>query len=137
MKSDSLFSTHLADCRRLFLRGYTVEMTIGAYPVERKSRQRVVIDVDLFVPLSVSTPTTDALNEVVDYNLMRDTVAAIAARAPVHLLETFCDCAMQHLLGHPQVRAVRICAAKPDIYPDCAAVGVELFRIKEASHACI
>jgi dihydroneopterin aldolase len=32
---------------------------------------------------------------------------------------------------HPQVRAARVSTEKPDVYPDCDAVGVEVFRIKE------
>ena len=32
---------------------------------------------------------------------------------------------------HPQVRAVCVSTEKPDVYPDCDAVGVEVFRIKE------
>jgi dihydroneopterin aldolase len=28
------------------------------------------------------------------------------------------------------VRAARVSTAKPDVYPDCAAVGVESFQIK-------
>jgi 7,8-dihydroneopterin aldolase/epimerase/oxygenase len=34
--------------------------------------------------------------------------------------------------GHPRVRAARVSTEKPDVYPDCAAVGVEVFGIKEA-----
>jgi dihydroneopterin aldolase len=28
------------------------------------------------------------------------------------------------------VQAARVSTAKPDVYPDCAAVGVEVFRCK-------
>jgi dihydroneopterin aldolase len=35
------------------------------------------------------------------------------------------------MLKHPRVRAVRVSTAKPDVYPDCDAVGVEIFLIKE------
>jgi len=34
------------------------------------------------------------------------------------------------LLTHPKVRAVRVSTEKPDVYPDCDAVGVEVFRLK-------
>jgi 7,8-dihydroneopterin aldolase/epimerase/oxygenase len=35
------------------------------------------------------------------------------------------------LLAHPQVRGARVSTAKPDVYPDCAAVGCEVFGFKE------
>ena len=38
---------------------------------------------------------------------------------------------MKRMLAHPLVRAARVSTAKPDVYPDCAAVGVESFKIKK------
>jgi dihydroneopterin aldolase len=35
------------------------------------------------------------------------------------------------MLQHPKVRAARISTEKPDVYPDCDAVGVEVFAIKK------
>jgi dihydroneopterin aldolase len=35
------------------------------------------------------------------------------------------------MLTHPQVKAVRVSTMKPDVYPDCEGVGVEVFQIKE------
>jgi dihydroneopterin aldolase len=35
------------------------------------------------------------------------------------------------MLTHPQVKAVRVSTMKPDVYPDCEGVGVEVFQIKD------
>lgn len=128
---NSLAYSQLADCRRLFLRDYVIHLFIGVHAFEKKKPQRVVMNVELYVPFAVSTSASDALNEVLDYNLMRDTIASYAKGQHIHLLETLCDDAANRMLAHPGVRAVRIRAEKPDIYPDCAAVGVEVFRCKE------
>jgi dihydroneopterin aldolase len=48
------------------------------------------------------------------------------------LQETLCDDLMRELIAHPQVQAVRLSSCKPDVYPDCEAVGVEIFQIKAA-----
>ena len=48
----------LADCRRLYLRDYEVHINIGAFEHEKRGEQRVVINIDLFVPLALSTPST-------------------------------------------------------------------------------
>ena len=37
---------------------------------------------------------------------------------------------MRELIAHPQVQAVRLSSCKPDVYPDCEAVGVEIFQTK-------
>jgi dihydroneopterin aldolase len=120
----------LAECRRLFLRNYEVLMKIGAYESEKEGEQRVIFNIDLFVTLNASTPVADKLAEVVDYNLMRNTIGQRVARGHVHLQETLCDDIAQAMLDHPQVRAVRVSTEKPDAYPDCESVGVEVFRIK-------
>ena|SRR5690606_29547065 len=122
----------LKDCRRLFLRNYEVRMNIGVFDSEKKGEQRVLINVDLFIPLSVSTPREDQLREVVDYNFMRDTIAQRMKEGHIHLQETLCDDLATVMLAHPKVRAVRISSEKTDAYPDCESVGVEVFRIKGA-----
>jgi dihydroneopterin aldolase len=55
------------------------------------------------------------------------------AQGHVQLQETLCDDLVRTLLAHPSVRAVRVSTMKPDVYPDCEGVGVEVFQIKEAA----
>ena len=121
----------LSDCRRLFLRNYEVWINIGVHDFEKRGEQRVVINVDLYVPYADSTPTQDKLDEVVDYDFIRRTIAQRLARGHIHLQETLCDDVAALMLQHPSVRAVLVSTEKPDVYPDCEAVGVEVFRIKE------
>ena len=126
-----LFHPSLTDCRRLFLRDYEVQINIGVHEFEKKGEQRVLINVDLFIPLGESTPSHDSLDEVVDYDFMRSTIAKRMAQGHVHLQETLCDDVITAMLAHPKVRAARVSTEKPDVYPDCQSVGVEVFRIKE------
>jgi dihydroneopterin aldolase len=129
----TLFYPELSDCRRLFLRNYDVQINIGVHEFEKKGEQRVLINVDLFIPLALSTPQEDHLDEVVDYDFMRDTVARRMAQGHIHLQETLCDDLARALLAHPKVRAVRVSTEKPDAYPDCTSVGVEVFQVKRSS----
>ena len=66
---------------------------------------------------------------------MKQSVAQCVARGHIHLQETLCDSIAAHLLAHDAVRAVRVRTEKPDAYPDCDAVGVEVFRIKDEERA--
>ena len=45
----------LLSCRRVFLRDYEVWINIGVHDFEKKAEQRVIINVDLYVPLDIST----------------------------------------------------------------------------------
>lgn len=126
----ALLHPQLIACRRLFLRNYEVMINIGVHEFEKKGEQRVLINVDLYIPLALSTPSHDKLDEVVDYDFIRETISRRMAKGHVHLQETLCDDVANEMLKHDLVRAVRVSTMKPDVYPDCEGVGVEVFRIK-------
>ena len=122
----------LMDCRRLFLRDYAVDIHIGWHDFEKDGAQRVKFNVDLYVPLALSTPADDHLDEVVDYDFIRREILARVAQGHIHLQETLADDVLARMLAHPKVRAARVSTEKPDVYPDCDAVGCEVFGMKEA-----
>jgi dihydroneopterin aldolase len=128
-----LSHTSLMDCRRLFLRDYEVFINIGVHAFEKTGEQRVVINVDLYIPLALSTPKADELDEVVDYDFMRRSIAERISKGHIHLQETLCDDVLEMMLAHPKVRAAQVSTEKPDVYPDCDAVGCEVFGMKATS----
>jgi len=90
MTNDPL--TRLAlECRRIFLRDHVVPVRIGAHDFEKTQAQRVVFNVELFVPYATSTPQADKLAEVVDYDFVRAAIARRVAAGHVELQETLCD----------------------------------------------
>jgi 7,8-dihydroneopterin aldolase/epimerase/oxygenase len=125
----TLLHPDLADCRRLFLRDYDVPVRIGVHDFEKAAAQRVVFNVDLWVKLADTTPNTDALHEVVDYDFIRQVITARIEQGHIQLQETLCDELLARLLKHPLVKAARVSTEKPDVYPDCAAVGCEVFGL--------
>ena len=131
----SALLTHpeLTACRRLFLRNHELAVHFGVHDFEHGAPQRIRFNVDLYVPLAQSTPTADALDEVVDYDFIRHTIAQRVACGHIELQETLADDLLRAMLAHPKVRAARVSTEKPDVYPDCEAVGVEVFGIKEAT----
>ena len=128
-----LADPRLAHCRRLFLRGHEVPVHIGVHDFEIGKPQRLLIHVDLYVPLALSTPKADELDEVVDYDFIRRSIFDRVARGHIHLQETLCDDVLTLMLAHPKVRAAQVSTEKPDVYADCDAVGCEVFGIKEES----
>lgn len=121
----------LMDCRRLFLSTYEVFINIGVHAFEKTGEQRVLINVDLYIPLALSTPKADELDEVVDYDFIRRSIADRVSQGHIHLQETLCDEVLVLMLAHPKVRAARVSTEKPDVYPDCESVGCEVFGMKE------
>jgi dihydroneopterin aldolase len=116
--------------RRLFLRGLCVPVRIGIHAFEQAAPQRIVFDIELYVPLHNTTPAQDDIQEVVDYDFVREVVQARVAQGHINLQETLGDDILNALLAHPGVAAASVSTRKPDVYPDCEAVGVQTFRMK-------
>lgn len=126
-----LLDPRLAHCRRIFLREVVLDANIGIHAFEKTGAQRLVINVDLFVPYAVSTPKHDRIHEVVDYDFVRATVRRRIGQGHINLQETLVDDIARSLLAHPGVAAVRVASEKPDVYEDVEAVGVEVFHFKD------
>jgi dihydroneopterin aldolase len=126
----SLSHPQLSDCRRIYLRNFELHANIGIHEFEKNGAQRIVVNVDLFVPLVATTPRHDKIGEVLDYDFIHATIRERIAIGHINLQETLCDDIAHALLAHPMVRAVRVSTEKPDVYPECDAVGVEVFHFK-------
>jgi 7,8-dihydroneopterin aldolase/epimerase/oxygenase len=132
MSTALLLDPRLADCRRIFLREIVVDANIGIHAFEKQGTQKLVINIDLFVPLALSTPRHDKIHEVLDYDFVRSTVRKRIEAGHINLQETLVDELARALLAHPSVRAARVTSEKPDVYDDVDAVGIEVFRFKDA-----
>jgi 7,8-dihydroneopterin aldolase/epimerase/oxygenase len=128
----ALLDPRLADCRRLFLRNYVVDANIGIHAFEKEGAQRIALNVDLYVPLALSSPRHDKIHEVLDYDFIRVTIRHRIEQGHINLQETLVDDIARSLLAHPAVRAVRVSSEKPDVYPDVDAVGIEVLHFKGA-----
>jgi 7,8-dihydroneopterin aldolase/epimerase/oxygenase len=116
--------------RRLFIKDFEVLARIGIHDFELTAPQRLLIDVDLYVDLKNTSPSTDHINEVVDYDFIREVVLKRIDKGHINLQETLCDELADLLMVNPNVLAVQLSTRKPDVYPDCGAVGVEIFRAR-------
>ena len=126
----SLSHPQLSGCRRIFLRNFELQANIGVHEYEKNGAQRIIVNVDLFVPLEATTPRHDKITEVVDYDFIHSAIRERISVGHINLQETLCDDIAHALLAHPLVRAVRVSTEKPDVYPECDAVGVEVFHFK-------
>ena len=120
----------MSECRLLLLKGFEVKTRIGIHDFELRAPQRLLIDVELYVPLKYSTPNADHISEVVDYDFIRQVILKRIELGHINLQETLVDDVLRELLLHEGVRAARVSSSKPDVYPDCASVGVQVFKFK-------
>ncbi|MFZ9676817.1 MAG: dihydroneopterin aldolase [Quisquiliibacterium sp.] len=125
-----LLDPRLGNCRRIFLHDFSLQVSIGFHDYELTAAQRVLINVDLFVPIESSTSQSDQVHEVVDYDYVRQGIIDWAGSRHFNLQETLLDGIVEICFGQPAVRAVRASTQKPDVYPDCRTVGIEVFRFR-------
>lgn len=118
----------LADCRRIFFRDLSLQVSIGFHARELRAPQQVLVDIDLYVPLALTTPHHDQVTEVLDYDFVHQGVLRLASARHYNLQETLLEAITDLLFAEPRVRALRVSTAKPGGYTDCRLVGIEIFR---------
>ncbi len=108
---------------RVFIRDLVLEVSIGAYRHERDRPQRVRFEVVAEVPRR--SRADDDIGDVFSYDVIIDTVRALAATRHINLVETLAEEIAARLLEHG-IAAVTVKVEKLDVGP--AVVGVEIMR---------
>ena len=111
--------------RRFLLEGLECACRIGAYDHERLGPQRVVIDAEIMLA-DDSEPTTDRLEDALNYDVIRTTILDIATSRHFDLQETLARAIFDSLAALAGVTAVRVRTAKPEAYEDCRQIAYEL-----------
>ena len=119
----------LKGCRRIFLKNFGVFISMGVHDFEKQARQRIVVNVDLYIDPD-GRIKHDTIRETVDYDFVRKAIMEIAESGHFHLQETFCERILDVCLEKRGVLAARVSSEKPDVYHDCESVGFEIFRVK-------
>ncbi|MDQ3561269.1 MAG: dihydroneopterin aldolase [Pseudomonadota bacterium] len=111
-----------------FFTGLLLQVRIGIHDSEKAGPQRILIDLeyDLLEPPGGA----DELEGRLNYDEVRDEVERIALSRHFNLQETLCREIMASLLACGPVARAKVSTRKPDVYKDCAAVGVILEQRK-------
>lgn len=113
--------------RTVFIRDLTIETVIGIHPQEKHTPQRIIVNVWLDVP-DIPVRDSDDYSKVVCYETVAAKVRALAAKGHVNLVETMAERIAAACLEDERISRARIRIEKPDIFPDCAGVGIEIER---------
>ncbi len=112
--------------RHVFIRDLMVDGKVGIYTHEKKSAQRLRINLDLSV---ADTPLpSDQIEHVVCYEDVVNKVEAIIHRGHVNLVETLAEEIAGSILQDDAVLAVRVRVEKLDVLDQVSSVGVEIER---------
>lgn len=126
VKLDGLVPDHLrVRSSRILLDGLEVEADIGFHEFEIGKPQRLLITVEIWLE-DVSPPPYDDPSGAWDYDYLRTEIQALATARRYNLQETLAHAIYQRFAAMRGVKALRVATAKPDIYDDARAVGVEI-----------
>jgi len=113
------------DERALFIRDLVVPAQIGAYQREQGRLQKLRLD--LRVTLRPPFDWHDRLDDVLNYDLLRQGILDIVAAGHIHLLETLAERIVDLCFSHAKVKGVHLQIAKLEAHGDCI-VGYETRR---------
>ncbi len=123
---DGLVPERLAPrTRKIVLDGYDLKVDIGFHDFEIGTPQRLLVTVEVWVD-EASFSTGDRAATAWDYDFLRREIERLTAGRRFNLQETLVREIYDLVAARRGVTALRVATRKPDIYPDCAGVGVEL-----------
>ena len=111
--------------RRIFLTDYDVPVDIGFHDFEIGTPQRLLISVEVWVT-AAAFALDDQAESAWNYDFLRTEIGKLARARRYNLQETLITAIYQLIAARDGVSGLRVSARKPDIYPDCAGVGVEI-----------
>jgi dihydroneopterin aldolase len=125
-KLDGLVPDRLAPkTRKIVLEDYSLPVDIGFHEFEVGNPQRLLLTVEVWVD-EASFAAEDDASVAWNYDFLRTEIGALAARRRFNLQETLVREIYDLVAARRGVTALRVRSRKPDIYPDCAGVGVDL-----------
>ena len=110
---------------RILLDSLEIQADIGFHEFEIGKPQRLLITVEIWLD-ELGPPAHDDPEAAWDYDLLRSEIIRIAGERRYNLQETLVHAIYRRLAAMRGVKALRVKSAKPDIYPDAMAVGVEI-----------
>jgi dihydroneopterin aldolase len=111
--------------RKIMLEDFDLPVDIGFHDFEIGTPQRLRVNIEVWLAPG-HFPDCDSVDAAWDYDILRTSVLALVEGRRFNLQETVAHEIYQLVAARAGVEALRVSTRKPDIYPDCAAVGVEL-----------
>lgn len=123
---DGLVPAELAPKRfRIFLDEYDLPVDIGFHDFEVGTPQRLLVSVEVFVTAEAFA-SEDSAAAAWNYDFLRSEIRRMTDGRRFNLQETLAREIYELIAARQGVVDLKVSTRKPDIYPDCAGVGVEI-----------
>jgi dihydroneopterin aldolase len=110
---------------RIFLQDFDLPVDIGFHDFEVGTPQRLLVSVDVYVSADAFA-SEDTAAAAWNYDFLRAEILRMTQGRRFNLQETLAREIYDLVAARQGVTGLRVSTRKPDIYPDCAGVGVEI-----------
>lgn len=112
---------------RILIEGLAARCIIGINHDERRERQDIIIDIDLYCDLR-RPGATDRIEDAVNYKDIKKKVLGFVEPSGFFLIEALAEGVARICLEHSGVESVRVRIDKPSALRFAKTVGVEITR---------
>ena len=110
---------------RIFLQDFDLPVDIGFHDFEIGTPQRLLVTIEVSVE-EAAFAAEDTQAAAWNYDFLRTEIRRMTTGRRFNLQETLVREIYDLIAARQGVKALRVSARKPDVYPDCAGVGVEI-----------
>ena len=111
----------------IFLRGLTIETIIGIYDWERKTKQTIILDIEMAADIRKAAQT-DAIEDTLDYKAVSKRLIDYVEQSEFFLVETLAETASQLIMEEFNVPWVRLTVNKKGAIRGASDVGIIIER---------
>jgi D-erythro-7,8-dihydroneopterin triphosphate epimerase len=115
---------------RIVVHDLRVRCIIGVDDEERRERQDVLINLDIFTDLR-KAGKSDRIEDALDYRALKKQIVRMTENSEYHLVEALAEAVADIFRENPLVRGVRVRVEKPGALRFARSVGVEITRMRE------
>jgi len=112
---------------RMLINGLRLSCIIGTKPVERKRKQKIIIDLNIECDLR-RAGRTDKLDDAVNYKILCEKVVSLVRNSRFFLIEKMAESIASSCLENSRIRGVGVRIEKPGALNTARSVAVEICR---------
>lgn len=112
---------------RIIISGLKVNTVIGTLPEERTETQKLIINLELYLPLQ-NAGTSDNLFDSVDYSRVEAEIIELGEKSKFSLIERFAEKTAELCLKNDLVSRVKVEVVKPGALRHSQSVAVVIER---------
>ncbi|MDD4873181.1 MAG: dihydroneopterin aldolase [Kiritimatiellae bacterium] len=112
---------------KMLIKGLVLECIIGTKPIERKKKQKLIIDIILELDLKPAAKS-DNLADTVNYKTLAKEIIALVTNSRFFLIERLADRIASTCLKNRRVKCVTVNVGKPGALNKAQNVAVEITR---------